>query len=922
MIKKIVWFIICLMILGNSLYAGSIIKIDAYPDSIYSVLRGPEDGHLIISHNDFLPYSGPKPAGDNDLSAKLWMTWDDEYLYVYAEITDDVIRVNNNVRPHNDCIELKFDPDPTQMPLIGIVNARLSALDSVDVEENYFHAVDNMYSERYLDTSEVSCVDYARRITEKGYAVEMRLKWDWITAEGRHINVGVGNIFGFAVNIHDNDSNQRDGSIQWSTGMADEIWITPQLLGTAEFLTNHKIKLIKKNAIDPQASPGTTYLSKSRIEKWPGPSIVLENWKYQSGDNPQWADPDFDDSEWEIVHPLLRKDRMPESGWDNIGWFRIKIVVDSSLHGVPLGLNLDYAGAADLYLNGDSLYQFGTVTAKADSERTYWERKPRYIVFRNQSDYLLAIRYSNTATEKLHNMGAGAGFECLIEENFNSFVDRRIDVFRIFSIYGVAFVVIPVLLGLIHLFIFAFYPRTKEHLYFSITTFCWALIAFGDFQGPFITSLEQAINLLTIHMLAIAPAIIFGLLTLYSAIYDRIPKQIWIFIIAGAVVTIWSLIQLISYVLAMVIYGIIGLGTLEIFRIMLFSGFQKWQGRWLTLVGFAVFMVVLVYQIVQNFIDLPRLGEYGIIYVYGLLVLSICVSLDLSRKFARTNRDLELQLDQVKKLSHKAIEQERKVRKEEIARKLLEADHQRKTKELEEARQLQLSMLPREIPAPDHLEIAARMKTANEVGGDYYDFYLAQDNTLTVAIGDATGHGMRAGTMVASIKSLFAAFGNHMDISRFFNRCTEIIKEMHMGNIFMGMMLVRFNGKSMTAAAAGLPPIFIYRAATGKVDEMVLKGMPLGAHRDFKYTEKKTSFSPGDTILLMTDGYTELFNEQKEMLDYGRVKEYFLQNAAHSPEKIIEELIRNGETWRGNEPQADDYTFVVIKVKPEYSVSE
>jgi len=138
---------------------------------------------------------------------------------------------------------------------------------------------------------------------------------------------------------------------------------------------------------------------------------------------------------------------------------------------------------------------------------------------------------------------------------------------------------------------------------------------------------------------------------------------------------------------------------------------------------------------------------------------------------------------------------------------------------------------------------------------------------------------------------------------------------MHMGKIFMGMMLVRFNGKSMTAASAGLPPIFIYRAATGKIDEMVLKGMPLGAHRGFKYTEKKTSIAPGDTILLMTDGYTELFNEKKEMLDDYRVKEYFLQNASRSADKIIDDLIRRGKKWRGTEPQADSPLPSVIQLR-------
>jgi sigma-B regulation protein RsbU (phosphoserine phosphatase) len=174
---------------------------------------------------------------------------------------------------------------------------------------------------------------------------------------------------------------------------------------------------------------------------------------------------------------------------------------------------------------------------------------------------------------------------------------------------------------------------------------------------------------------------------------------------------------------------------------------------------------------------------------------------------------------------------------------------------------------------------------------------------------------MRAGTMVTSVKSLFAAFGNQPDIATFFNRCTDIIKDMNMGNIFMGMMLVKFNCRKMTAAAAGMPPILIHHRENGYIDELVIKGMPLGASRDFKYQQKETEINPGDTILLLTDGLPELFNAEKEMLDYPRIKRKFGEVANKSAAEIIDELIKMGREWRLDEPLRDDCTFVVIKVK-------
>ena len=119
----------------------------------------------------------------------------------------------------------------------------------------------------------------------------------------------------------------------------------------------------------------------------------------------------------------------------------------------------------------------------------------------------------------------------------------------------------------------------------------------------------------------------------------------------------------------------------------------------------------------------------------------------------------------------------------------------------------------------------------------------------------------------------------------------------------------------MIASAAGMPPIFIYRGKTEAVEEIVLKGMPLGGPSGFLYPEQKTDLRAGDTILLMSDGLPELFNEEMEMLDYPRVKEIFKGAAQKSPDEIISHLNESGEKWRKGKAQDDDITFVVVKVK-------
>src|SRR5438477_12817793 len=119
-------------------------------------------------------------------------------------------------------------------------------------------------------------------------------------------------------------------------------------------------------------------------------------------------------------------------------------------------------------------------------------------------------------------------------------------------------------------------------------------------------------------------------------------------------------------------------------------------------------------------------------------------------------------------------------------------------------------MLPKKLPELPNLEIAAYMKPATEVGGDYYDFHVGNDGTLTVAVGDATGHGLKAGTMVTAVKSLFETLAHHPDIPYIFERLSRTLKRMNLRGLFMAMIMVKVKDRQLTVSIAGMPPILIY----------------------------------------------------------------------------------------------------------------
>lgn len=250
----------------------------------------------------------------------------------------------------------------------------------------------------------------------------------------------------------------------------------------------------------------------------------------------------------------------------------------------------------------------------------------------------------------------------------------------------------------------------------------------------------------------------------------------------------------------------------------------------------------------------------------------------------------------------------------EAKNKQLEIENRRKARELEEARRLQLAMLPKTLPEIPELEIAVYMKTATEVGGDYYDFHIGENSSLTFVLGDATGHGLKAGTMVTATKSLFSSLAKNPDILSTFHEMSESIKKMNLPYLTMCLVMVKLQNGIMNISSAGIPPALVYRCATKELEELSLDGMPLGAIKNFPYRQETLKLEPGDCILLMSDGFPELMNDKDEMLDYPKAFAAFREVGEKRPKEIITYLVKTGMDWANGRPQDDDITFVVIKV--------
>ncbi|MCU1227813.1 MAG: Serine phosphatase RsbU, regulator of sigma subunit [Acidobacteria bacterium] len=261
------------------------------------------------------------------------------------------------------------------------------------------------------------------------------------------------------------------------------------------------------------------------------------------------------------------------------------------------------------------------------------------------------------------------------------------------------------------------------------------------------------------------------------------------------------------------------------------------------------------------------------------------------------------------------LQQERIAKEQEMQQRLLELEYGRKSVELEDARRFQLSMLPKEVPEHPGFEVAAFIRTATEVGGDYYDFHLVPDGALTVAVGDATGHGAKAGTMVTVVKTLFSGYDPAVPPSRFLADSAEKIKRMELGRMAMSLLVARFEPRKMTIAAAGMPPALVHRAKSNTIDELAFSATPLGT-LGTEYQEQTASLEPGDTILLLTDGFPELLDGAGQQFGYTAVTETFAAAAtAASAAEVIAQINGAVAAWHGEQPPNDDVTFVVVRAR-------
>ena len=234
--------------------------------------------------------------------------------------------------------------------------------------------------------------------------------------------------------------------------------------------------------------------------------------------------------------------------------------------------------------------------------------------------------------------------------------------------------------------------------------------------------------------------------------------------------------------------------------------------------------------------------------------------------------------------------------REQLARQLLAIRN-----ELETARQIQLSILPREIPKLAGLEIAARYIPMNSVAGDFYDFLVIDENRIGILVADVSGHGMPAALIASMLKIAFAAQSAHAsDPTLVLSGLNQALCGKFQDHyVTAAYALIDTNKRTLCYAGAGHPPLLLRERSSGNVRRVLENGLFLGYFPHATYASLETPFQDGDSVLLYTDGIPEMMTESEEQFGETRLIE-FLENHPDSPAAdLVDGLLERLSLWSG-----------------------
>ena len=636
---------------------------------------------------------------------------------------------------------------------------------------------------------------------------------------------------------------------------------------------------------------------------------IIDGWRYHPGDDLAWADPAFDDTGWPVVSSLLMKNDDPPGGWPGIGWFRRRLELTSDMPATAVAIRVVQPGASEVYLDGRLVVRNGVVSSDVNHERPFYANDFSGIAIEPGCTHVLTVRYSNVRQNNFGEGMRGFGFNLRsVQSAANAY--HRWDIAK--TVVPSFFVGAFASLALLHMLLFAFHRTSREHLYFAIFATALAVTFALEISSALETDLQARLGIFKLTVAASAAAVLAGLSLVNAVFRRRRQGTTWLIALAA--------VLLVGWVASWTAYGsmfparlFLLVGYLEMFRVSVAAVMRRERDAWVVAVAFVPLAAGGAAETLSQLLMRPfAIGV--LVHQISFILVAIAFSVFISRRAARTSRELELRLDEVEELSARALAQERRALREEAERHVLETERERRQSELDAARRLQLAMLPQSVPSIGGIDVAFRMVTATEVGGDYVDVRPNGNGQALLAVGDATSHGLQAGMVVAVAKSLFQGVNPDETPADVLHRIGQGLQSLSERHASMAMVVIAVSDDHLEVASAGMPPILVRRGTSGSVEEVLLPGVPLGTLPNPTYPVQKIPFVSGDTVLVISDGVVETLDSDDEPFGYQRVAARLARTAGATAEEVVAEVLDAVIDFAGDVPLQDDVTVLGMVV--------
>jgi PAS domain S-box-containing protein len=250
-------------------------------------------------------------------------------------------------------------------------------------------------------------------------------------------------------------------------------------------------------------------------------------------------------------------------------------------------------------------------------------------------------------------------------------------------------------------------------------------------------------------------------------------------------------------------------------------------------------------------------------------------------------------------------------------RKKAEEARLRASEEARMARHIQMNLLPKSNPDVAGYEIAGKNIPALNVGGDYFDFIWLDEHRLAIAIGDVSGNGLAASLVMANLQATIrsqALIG--VDPKECLERANKLLfrstDARTFVSLFYGTLDVQKHTLCYASAGQDMPILF---SAGARPVTLQTRGIVLGVKEDASYEKGEISLSPGDRLLIYTDGICEAMNERMEEFGEERLSEIVQRNDRAPVAELVETILAAVNDHVGNAAGSDDMTLILLRRK-------